>query len=71
MQEKKQQLSQFIQNVKLSKKLNKIQYLKAQHLYDSGQCRLLSSSVNKYSYTVHDEHASLKTELIFDPQHSI
>ncbi len=68
MQEKKQQLSEFIQNIKLSKKLNKIQYLKAQHLYDSGQCRLLSSSADKHSYIVHDEHASLKTELIFDHQ---
>ncbi len=66
MQDKKQQLSQFIQNVKLSKQLNKIQYLKAQHLYDSGQCRLLSSSSGTHSYTVHDEHANLKTELMFD-----
>lgn len=68
-QEKKTQLSRFLNNVKISRRLNKIQYQSAQHLYDSGCCRLLSTSADEHTYLVHDAHSSPKSTLLFDDTH--
>lgn len=65
-QEKKETLAAFLQDSKLSGKLNKMQYQRAQYLYDSGLCRLLSLSEKQHSYLVSDHHEDVKTTLRFE-----
>jgi len=58
-------LSQFLKNIVLTGKLNRLVYKKGKQLFENGSCHLMTSSTDNYEYLVRDDYEDFKTKIIF------
>lgn len=58
-------LSDYLNELRLSGKLNKLSYQKGRKLYEFGKCHLLSSTPNDYHFEVDDDYQDFNVSLNF------
>lgn len=58
-------LAKFIEHLEFTAIQNKSSYRKGIQIYEMGQCRLMTSSTNTYSFSVEDDYEDFKVDINF------
>lgn len=59
-------LAKFIEHLEFTAPQNKLSYRKGIQIYENGQCRLMTSSTNTYSFSVEDDYEDFKVDIHFN-----
>jgi len=65
MEHQQEILSEFLKNIVLTGKLNRLVYKKGKQLFEDGSCLLMTSSTDSYEYLVKDDYQDFQTRIIF------
>ncbi len=58
-------LANFIEHLEFTALQNKLSYRKGIQIYEMGQCRLMTSSTNTYTFSVEDDYEDFKVDITF------